>query len=136
MLDAGFWMLDNYKGLLKMIHFRVVIVCLLILVLPAITQAFDTERFDVAEIKTELMISQTGREKALKERGITVTGVKDDLIRRTVRAYGGDYTRNEDTATLTLQGKTYKSFTAQIVDGKYLLIKTLDNTIYLELVDE
>jgi len=113
-----------------------IIICLIFLMLPVNGHSLETKPYGGSALKTKLMISQTGQEKALKERGITVTGVKDDLIRRTVRAYGGDYTRNEDTATLTLQGKTYKNFTAQIVDGKYLLIKTLDNTIYLELVDE
>jgi hypothetical protein len=82
------------------------------------------------------MISQNGRQKAMEERGIQVTKAKDDVIRRTIRAYGGDYVRNADRATLTLQGKTYKDFTAQVIDGKYLRIKTPDDVFIMEIVKD
>ena len=111
-------------------------VFLLIIVLPINGHSLETKPYGGSGLKTKLMISQTGREKALEKRGVKVTRAKDDLIRKTVRAYGGDYTRNEDTAILTLQGKTYKNFTAQVVEGKYLLIKTPDDTFYLDLVDK
>ena len=117
-------------------RFRKVIGCLLILGLFVAAQASDTKQCNAAEIKTKLLISQSGRQKAMEDRGIKVTEAKDDVIQRTVRAYGGDYVRNADRATLTLQGKTYKDFTAQVVDGKYLRIKIPDDVFIMEIVKD
>lgn len=112
-----------------------IIVCFL-LVLPAAAQSFDMENYDSYELKNNFQICQATREKALKQRGVKVTRDKDDLVRRTVRVYGGDYVRNGVTAALTLNGKTYQDFTIEIVEGKYLRIKTSDDTLYLEVVDK
>jgi hypothetical protein len=78
----------------------------------------------------------TGQAEALKERGKKITHIKDDLIRRTVQAYGGDYIRSDTMTAFTLNGKTYKDFTVEVVDDKYLLIQTPDDTFYMELGHE
>ena len=111
-----------------------IIVCFF-LVLPTAAQSVDMENYDSHELKINFQICQATREKALKQRGVKVTRDKDDLVRRTVRAYGGDYVRNGETAAITLNGKTYQDFTIEIVEGKYLRIKTSDDTLYLEVVD-
>ena len=112
-----------------------IIVCFL-LVLPTAAQSLDFDHSDGSENNTSFQICQTGRQKALEQRGVKVTRDKDDLVRRTLRAYGGDYVRKGETAAITLNGKTYQDFTIEIVDGKYLLIKTPDGTFYLGVVDK
>ncbi len=111
------------------------ILCFL-LVLPAAAQSLDIDHFNGPETNINFELCQTTRQKALKQRGVKVTRDKDDLVRRTVRAYGGDYVRNGETAAITLNGKTYQDFTIEIVEGKYLRIKTSDDTLYLEVVDK
>ncbi len=112
-----------------------IIVCFL-LVLPAAAQSFDMENYDSHELNTSFQICQTGQQRAMEQRGVKVTRGKDDLVRRTLRAYGGDYVRKGETAAITLNGKTYHNFTIEIVEGKYLRIKTSDDTLYLEVVDK
>ncbi len=112
-----------------------IIVCFL-LVLTVAAQEFDMENYDSHEFNTSFQICQTGQQRALQQRGVKVTRDKDDLVRRTVRAYGGDYVRKGETAAVTLNGKTYQDFTIEIVEGKYLLIKTPDGTFYLGVVDK
>ena len=112
-----------------------IIVCFL-LVMPTAAQSFDFDHSNGSENITNFQICQTGPQRALEQRGIKVTRDKDDLVRRTVRAYGGDYVRKGETATFTLNGKTYQDFTIEIVEGKYLLIKTPDGTFYLGVVDK
>jgi hypothetical protein len=111
------------------------IVCFF-LMLPVAAQSFDMENYGSHEFNTNFQICQTGQQRALEQRGIKVTRDKDDLVRRTLRAYGGDYVRKGETAAVTLNGKTYQDFTIEIVDGKYLLIKTPDGTFYLGIVDK
>ena len=110
-----------------------IIVCFL-LVLPTAAQSFDMENYDSHELNINFQICQATREKALKQRGVKVTRDKDDLVRRTLRTYGGDYVREGETAAITLSGKTYQNFTIEIVEGRYLLIKTPDGTFYLGIV--
>ena len=110
-----------------------IIVCFM-LVMPAAAQALENEPYQRLEFSTSFQICQTGPQRALEQRGVKVTRDKDDLVRRTVRAYGGDYVRKGETATFTLNGKTYQDFTIEIVEGKYLLIKTHDGTFYLGVV--
>lgn len=112
-----------------------IIVCFL-LVLPAAAQSFDFDHSNRSENNIKFELSQTGQQRALKQRGVKVTRDKDDLVSRTVRAYGGDYVRSGETAAITLNGKTYQDFTIEIVEGKYLRIKTSDDTLYLEVVDK
>ena len=109
---------------------------LLILLLPAIAAAIEVEYYDTSNHKNSFEICQTGRQKALKQRGIKVTRDKDDLVRRTVRAYGGDYVRKGNMVTLTLNGKTYRDFVLELVDGKHLVIITPNDTIWLQVVDK
>ncbi len=112
-----------------------IIVCFL-LVLPIAAQSFDFDYSNGSENNTSFQICQTGQQRALEQRGVKVTRDKDDLVHRTLRAYGGDYVRKGETAAITLNGKTYQDFTIEIVDGKYLLIKTPDGTFYLGVVDK
>ena len=112
-----------------------IIVCFL-LVMPTAAQSFDFDHSNEPENNINFELCQTTRQKALKQRGVKVTRDKDDLVRRTLRAYGGDYVRKGETAAITLNGKTYQDFTIEIVDGKYLLIKTPDGTFYLGVVDK
>lgn len=112
-----------------------IIVCFL-LVLPAAAQALENEPYQRLEFSTSFQICQTGPQRALEQRGVKVTRDKDDLVHRTLRAYGGDYVRKGETAAITLNGKTYQDFTIEIVEGKYLLIKTPDGTFYLGVVDK
>jgi len=109
---------------------------LLILLLPATAQAIDIEYYDTSDHKKTFEICQTTRQKALKQRGIKVTRDKDDLVRRTVQAHGGDYVRNGDMVTLTLNGMTFRNFTMEVVDGKYLIIITPGDSFTLEVVDK
>jgi hypothetical protein len=112
-----------------------IIVCFL-LVMPAAAQSFDFDNSKGSENNTNFQICQAGQQRALQQRGVKVTRDKDDLVRHTVQAYGGDYMREGETAAVTLNGKTYQDFTIEIVDGKYLLIKTPDGTFYLGIVDK
>ena len=112
-----------------------IIVCFL-LVMPVAAQALEIEPYKQLEFNANFQICQTGPQRALEQRGVKVTRDKDDLVRRTLRAYGGDYVRKGETAAITLNGKTYQDFTIEIVDGKYLLIKTPDGTFYLGVVDK
>ncbi len=112
-----------------------VIVCFL-LVLPAAAQSLDFDHSNGLENNTNFQICQAGQQRALQQRGVKVTRDKDDLVRHTVQAYGGDYERKGENAAITLNGKTYQDFTIEIVDGKYLLIKTPDGTFYLGILDK
>ena len=112
-----------------------IIVCFL-LVMPAAAQSFDFDNSKGSENNTNFQICQAGQQRALQQRGVKVTRDKDDLVRRTLRTYGGDYVREGETAAITLSGKTYQNFTIEIVEGRYLLIKTPDGTFYLGIVDK
>jgi len=112
-----------------------ILVNLLILLLPGLVQALDIIH-DTPARKNSFEICQTTRQKALKQRGIKVTRDKDDLIRRTVRAHGGNYVRNGDMIFLMLHGKTYSDFSMEIVEEKYLIIITPGDSFTLELVDK
>lgn len=109
---------------------------LLILLMPAIAPAIDVEYYAISNYKKSFEICQMGRQKALKQRGIKVTRDKDDLVRRTVRAHGGDYVRHGDMVTLTLNGTTFRDFTMEVVDGKYLIIITPGDSFTLEVIDK
>ena len=109
---------------------------LIILLLPAIAPAIEVEYYDTFDHKNTFEICQTTRQKALKQRGVKVTRDKDDLVRRTVRAHGGDYVRNGDVVTLMLNGMTFKDFSMEVVDGKYLIIITPGDSFTLEVVDK
>jgi hypothetical protein len=112
-----------------------IIVCFLF-VLPTAVQALESEPYKRLGFNTSFQICQIGQQRALQQRGVKVTRDKDDLVRHTVQAYGGDYERKGENAAITLNGKTYQDFTIEIVDGKYLLIKTPDGTFYLGIVDK
>ena len=112
-----------------------IIVCFL-LVLPTAAQSFDFDHSNKPENNIKFELCQNSRQRAMEQRGVKVTRDKDDLVRRTLRAYGGDYVREGETAAITLNGKTYQDFTIEIVEGKYLLIKTPDGTFYLGVVDK
>ena len=111
-------------------------VIFLVVMLPVMVPASDFEYFKAPDGETTFAICQTTRQKALKQRGVKVTRDKDDLIRRTVRAHGGDYVRNGDLAVLTLNGKTYSDFSLEIVDGKYLIIITPGDSFTLKLIEK
>jgi len=113
-----------------------ILVAFVILLLPGLVQAIDVEYYDTSDHKNTFEICQTGRQKALKQRGIKVTRDKDDLVRRTIRAHGGNYVRNGDMVTLMLNGKIYSDFSMQIVEGKYLIIITPGDSFTLEVVDK
>lgn len=119
-----------------MIRLSNILVLLLILLLPGLVQAFNIKYHDTPAGQKSFEICETGRQKALKQRGIKVTRDKDDLVRRTVRAHGGDYVRNGDMVFLTLNGKTYSDFSLEIVEGKYLIIITPGDSFTLEVVDK
>ena len=116
--------------------FSNLLVAILILLLPDFVQAFNIKYHGTPAGQKSFEICQTGRQRALKQRGIKVTRDKDDLVRRTVRAHGGDYVRNGDMAVLTLYGKTYSDFSMEVVEGKYLIIITPGDSFTLELVDK
>jgi len=113
-----------------------ILVAFVILLLPGLVQAFNIKYHDIFAGKKSFEICQTGRQKALKQRGIKVTRDKDDLVRRTVRAHGGNYVRNGDMVTLTLNGMTFRDFSMEVVDGKYLIIITPGDSFTLEVVDK
>jgi len=104
--------------------------------MPAAVQALESEPYKRLGFNTSFQICQAGQQRALEKRGVKVTRDKDDLVRRTLRDYGGDYVREGETAAVTLNGKTYQDFTIEIVDGRYLLIKTPDGTFYLGILDK
>lgn len=113
-----------------------ILTALLILLLPAVVAALDIEYYDTPNGNKTFEICQTGRQKAMQQRGIKVTRDKDDLIRRTVRAHGGDYVRSGNLVVLTLYNKTYRDFSMEIVEGKYLIIITPGDSFTLELEDK
>lgn len=78
----------------------------------------------------------TGQQRALKQRAETVTRARDDLISRTLRFYGGDFVKTGATAAIILNGKLYRDFTAEVIQGKYLRIETPEDTYYMEVVDQ
>ena len=119
-----------------MIRFFKILVLLIILLLPGLVLAFNIKYHDTPAGQKSFEICQMGRQEALKQRGIKVTRDKDDLVRRTVRAHGGDYVRNGDVVVLTLNGKTYRDFSVEIVEGKYLIIITPGDSFTLEVVDQ
>ncbi len=81
------------------------------------------------------MLCQSGRDRALQERAEKVIQDKDELVRRTLRAYGGDYFRVGQMTSVTLNGRTYKDCDIKIVRGEYLIIKTVDDVFFLEVVN-
>ncbi len=106
-----------------------------IFLLPGFVQAVGIKYHAISAGEKSFEICQTGRQKALKQRGIKVTRDKDELVRRTVRAHGGDYVRNGDMATLTINGNTYSDFSMEIVEGKYLFIITPGDSFTLKIAD-
>jgi hypothetical protein len=113
-----------------------VIGLLFTLAMPVVVRAFDIEHYEKYKLKNNFVICQDSRQKALEQRGEKVTLDKDDLIRHTVRAHGGDYVRNGESAAITLNGKTYQDFTVEVVEGEYLRIKTPDGTFILKVAEQ
>ncbi len=114
----------------------IVVFCSFLFFSPTIAQGFTLDRYPPSESKTSLLICQSGRDRALQERAEQVTHVKDELIRRTLRAYGGDYFRVGQMTSVTLNGRTYKDCDIKIVRGEYLIIKTFDDIFLLEIVEK
>ena len=79
-------------------------------------------------------LCQSGADRALKQRGEKIVKEKDALIRRTLQAYGGDYRRDGTAMSITINGRTYKDFELQIVQGEYLFIRVPDGILQLEIV--
>lgn len=117
-------------------HTEVILFCSFLILMPIIAQADNIDIYARPGSKTPLTICQSGRDRALQERAEKVTEVKDDLVRRTLRAYGGDYFRVGQMTNVTMNGKTYKDCDIQIVRGEYLIIKTFDDIFFLEVVDQ
>lgn len=74
--------------------------------------------------------------RAMKQRGQALIKLNDDIIRRTLRAYGGDYIVQGKNRRLIIQGKTYRDFEISIVDSRYLVVKTVDAFYHMEIVKE
>ena len=72
------------------------------------------------------------QERAMKVRAETVMNQNDSLIQKTIRAYGGDYSRKDQTKSLTLNGKVYSDFEVEVIESQYIIIKTEDGVLYLE----
>jgi len=87
-----------------------------------------------ADGPVSFLLCQTGVDRALKQRGEKIVKEKDDLIRRTLQAYGGDYHRDGTTMSITINGRTYKDFELQIVRGEFLFIRVPDGVLQLEIV--
>ena len=116
-------------------HTEIILFCSFLLLMPIITQAGNMDVYARSEPKTSLTICQSGRDRALKERAEKVTKDKDELVLRTLKAYGGDYFRVGQMTSVSLNGKTYKDCDIKIVRGEYLIIKTADDIFFLEVVD-
>jgi hypothetical protein len=70
---------------------------------------------------------------ALEERAQKVEKYNEELIQTTLRAYGGDYIKSGQKAMVIYNGNIYSDFEIVVVRSKYLIIKTKDGTIYLEV---
>lgn len=116
-------------------HAEVILFCSFLILMPIIAQAGNIDIYARSGPKTSLTICQSGRDRALQERAEKVTQDKDELVRRTLRAYGGDYFRVGQMTSITLNGKTYKDCDIKIVRGEYLIIKTFDDIFFLEVAD-
>lgn len=113
----------------------IILFCSFIIITPTVAQDFTADRYAPSGSKAALIICQSGRDRALQERAEKVTHVKDELIRRTLRAYGGDYFRVGQMTSVMLNGRTYKDCDIKIVRGEYLIIKTFDDIFLLEIVE-
>ena len=117
-------------------HAEVILFCSFLILVPIIAQADNIDIYARSRSKASLTICQSGRDRALHERAEKVTKDKDDLILRTLRAYGGDYFRVGQMTSISLNGKTYKDCDIKIVRGEYLIIKTFDDIFFLEIVGQ
>ncbi len=115
---------------------EVILFCSFLIFMPLIARAGSIDIYARSGPKTALTICQSGRDRALKERAEKVTQDKDELVRRTLRAYGGNYFRVGQMTSISLNGKTYKDCDIKIVRGEYLIIKTVDDIFFLEITNQ
>jgi hypothetical protein len=96
-------------------------------------QAVSAETFGHRNVQFTRQIAQ---QEALEKRGEKVITANDVLIQRTVRAYGGNYTRKGESKILIFNEKVYKDFSIQVVNSQYLIIRTDDGTFTMDVVNE
>ncbi|MFC1857302.1 hypothetical protein ACFL9U_04650 [Thermodesulfobacteriota bacterium] len=87
-----------------------------------------------ADGSVPFLLCQSGADRALKQRGEYIVKEKDEIIRQTLQAYGGEYHREGTTMSITINGRTYKDFELQIVRGEYLFIRVPDGVLQLEIM--
>lgn len=81
------------------------------------------------------ILSMNHRRQMLQQRGERIIRLNDELISRTLRAYGGEYKRKGNRKFLMFNGKVYRNFEISLIRGKYLIIKTPDGRYLLEVVN-
>lgn len=70
----------------------------------------------------------------MHRRSQEVISINDDLIRMTLRAYGGDYVREGLQKYIVFNGTIYKDFELSIQEGKMLVLRVPHKTIRLEII--
>ncbi|MBF0395884.1 MAG: hypothetical protein HQK78_03880 [Desulfobacterales bacterium] len=83
--------------------------------------------------KVEAEEIKSPQDRPLKERADEVIKERDELIKKTIREYGGDYLRMGTRLFVTINGKLYEDVEIEICDGKEILIKTNHETLSLEI---
>lgn len=96
-------------------------------------QAVSAETFEHRNVQFSRQVAQ---QEALEQRGEKVINANDALIQRTVRAYGGNYTRKGESKVLIINEKVYKDFSIQVVNSQYIIIRTNDGTFTMDVVNE
>ena len=108
--------------------------CLFCLTVTGYTvQAVSAETFGHRNVQFTRQVAQ---QEALEKRGEKVINANDALIQRTVRAYGGKYTRKGESKVLIINEKVYKDFSIQVVNSQYIIIRTDDGTFTMDVVNE
>jgi hypothetical protein len=80
-------------------------------------------------------IRGNARGEMLRQRGEKIIRINDEVIARTLRAYGGDYKRDGKKKLILLNGRIYKDFKIDLIRGRYLIITTSDGRYLLEVVN-
>ena len=124
--------MGKYK--MKKKKILLLIACLFCLMGTAYTvQAVSAETFEHRNVQ---FFRQIAQQEALEQRGEKVINANDVLIQRTVRAYGGNYTRKGESKVLIINKKVYKDFSIQVVNSQYIIIRTDDGTFTMDVVNE
>ncbi len=75
------------------------------------------------------------RQQEMEKRGETVLNANDELIQRTLQANGGNYFRQGSSKMLIFREKVYDDFSIDVLNGEYIIIKTIDGTFRLKTVN-